>query len=192
MTAVAAFGGSLRRESFNTKLLRAAVELAPDDMDATIAEIDRLPLYNADRDECLGGGPEPAPVMAFREAIEISDGMLIVTPEYNWSVPGYIKNAIDWVSRPAFESVLAGRPTLIMGASRGAAGTGRAQLHLRQILLSTRTPVMLESLELPFAREHFDEDGRLDQETAVRVRGLMALLAEEIELAAERSLVRQR
>ncbi|HEX6460911.1 MAG TPA: NAD(P)H-dependent oxidoreductase [Thermoleophilaceae bacterium] len=188
MTRIAAFGGSLRRGAFNTSLLRAACQLAPDDAEVTLIDIAELPLYNADLDEHYGGGPEPAAATELRNALECADALLIVTPEYNWSVPGYIKNAIDWVSRPAMKSPLAGKPALIMGASGGPAGTGRAQLHLRQVLLSTRTRVLVESLELPFAAEHIDDRGRLDPDTADEVRRLMARLDEEVELTATRQL----
>ena len=188
MTRIAAFGGSLRRGAYNSSLLHAACELAPDDVEVTLVDVGTLPLYNADLDEHYGGGPEPAAVKELRDALERADGLLIVTPEYNWSVPGYIKNAIDWVSRPAMQSPLADKPALIMGASGGAAGTGRAQLQLRQVLLSTRTRVMVESLELPFAADHIDARGRLDEETSEQVQRLMALLADEIELTASRRL----
>lgn len=184
MTRIAAFGGSLRRGAFNTSLLNAACRLAPEDVEVTLVDIHELPLYNADLDEHYGGGPQPAAATELRNALERADAVLIVTPEYNWSVPGFIKNAIDWVSRPAMKSPLAGKPALIMGASGGPAGTGRAQLHLRQVLLSTRTRVLVESLELPFAAEHIDEDGQLDPDTADEVRKLMALLVEELERTA--------
>jgi chromate reductase len=184
VTRIAGFGGSLRQDALNTSLLSAACQLAPDDVEVTLVDIGRLPLYNADLDEHYGGGPEPADATELRDALDRADGVLIVTPEYNWSVPGYIKNAIDWVSRPAFKSPLAGKPALIMGASGGPAGTGRAQLHLRQVLLSTRTAVLVDSLELPFAAEHIDARGRLDQETSEQVQKLMAQLVEAAELAA--------
>ena len=153
------------------------------------ADVSSLPLYDADVDEALGGGPEPPAVREFKEAIERADGLLIVTPEYNWSLPGFIKNAIDWVSRPAFRSPLSGKPTLLMGASGGPAGTGRAQLHLRQVLLATRTPVLIPSLELGFAGEHIDEEGNLDEETEERVQRLMEDLVGEAALASQRVLV---
>jgi chromate reductase, NAD(P)H dehydrogenase (quinone) len=190
VTRIAAFGGSLRTNAYNTHLLLAAAGLAPADVEVSVFDIRSLPLYNPDQDEHYGGGPSPPAVSDLRHLLDQSDGVLIVTPEYNWSVPGYVKNAIDWVSRPAFQSPLAGKPTLIMGASGGPAGTGRAQLHLRQILLSTRTPVLLESLELPFAAQHIDEDGRLDEDTAEEVRKLMALLAEEAGRAREHGFSR--
>jgi chromate reductase len=185
-TKITAFGGSLRRGALNTALLLAAADLAPAEADVTIADIRRLPLYNPDVDEAMGGGPEPAPASAFRDLVAEADGLMIVTPEYNWSIPGFLKNAIDWVSRPAGASPLAGKPTLLMGASGGPAGTGRAQLHLRQILLSTRTPVLLESLELPFGNDHFDDEGQLDRESAERVEELMgSLVAEAARVSSE-------
>jgi chromate reductase, NAD(P)H dehydrogenase (quinone) len=189
VTRIAAFGGSLRKNAYNSHLLLAAAELAPDEVEVSVFDLRGLPLYNADQDEHYGGGPAPTAVTDLRNLLADTDGVLIVTPEYNWSVPGYLKNAIDWVSRPAYQSPLAGKPALIMGASGGPAGTGRAQLHLRQILLSTRTPVLVESLELPFAAQHIDEDGRLDADTAEEVRKLMALLAEEAVRAGERGFV---
>lgn len=189
MATVLAFGGSLRRHSFNTRLLRAAVGLAPEGMTVVQADIGALPLYNADLDEGQEGGPSPAPVWKFRQEVERADGLLIVSPEYNWSIPGFIKNAIDWVSRPPSASPLAGKPTLLMGASGGPAGTGRGQLHLRQALLSTRTAVLMPSLQLGFAAEHIGEQGDLDEDTAEQARRLMAELAVQIALAKERSAV---
>jgi chromate reductase len=129
-------------------------------------------------------------VRRFRQEVERADGLLIVSPEYNWSVPGFIKNALDWVSRPPAASPLAGKPTLLMGTSGGAAGTGRAQLQLRQALLSTRTPVLMPSLQLGFAAEHMSEHGDLDEDTAEQARRLMAELAAEIELAKDRAGLR--
>jgi chromate reductase len=166
------------------------VRLAPAEAEVTVADIHSLPLYNADLDDQYGGGPLPEPVAAAREAVGRADGLLIVTPEYNWSVPGFMKNAIDWLSRPANKSVLAGKPALLMGTSGGPAGTGRAQLHLRQVLLATRTRVLMESLELPFGPKQFDDDGRLADEAAERVRDLMAHLTVEAALEAERRLAR--
>lgn len=120
-----------------------------------------LSFYDADRDPDAGGETTVTAAVDLKRAIARSSGLLFVTPEYNWSVPGILKNAIDWASRPAGRSVLAGRPAGIIGAAPGPAGTGRAQLHLREILLSTRTPVLLRSVQVGHAGSCFDPSGRL-------------------------------
>ena len=120
--------GSLRKESSNTRLLRAAQELAPDGVTIDILDISHLPFYN---DDVRVAGYPPT-VVAMREAIRAADALLVSTPEYNYSVPGVLKNAIDWGSRPP-DQPFAGKPLGIMGASGGLGGTVRAQHHLRQI-----------------------------------------------------------
>lgn len=178
---VVALAGSLRAASVNRRLLAAAVDLAPKRMRVEVVDPGTLPLYNADLDEDVGGEASPEPVRRLKAALTAAHGLLIVSPEYNWSIPGVLKNAIDWVSRPAGRSVLAGRPTALMGASPGPAGTGRAQLHLREAFLSTGTPVLLASVQLGQAGRLFDEAGRLVDEAS---RGSVADLMSELELAA--------
>lgn len=160
---VVGFAGSLRRGSFNRALLRAATEVAPATLHITIHELDDIPLYNADVE---AAGP-PVSVTQLRDAIRDADGMLIATPEYNHGVPGVLKNAIDWLSRPPRDSALNGKVAAIMGASPGMTGTARAQSQLRQAFVFTNTYALAQP-EVLVARAHekFDADGRLvDQAT---------------------------
>src|SRR6188768_4576671 len=123
--------GSLRKGSYNSSLLRTAQTLAPGGVTIEIADISDIPPYNEDVRE--QGYPPSA--LRFREQIRAADALLFVTPEYNYSVPGVLKNAIDWASRPYGDSAWSGKPAAIMGASVGTLGTARAQYHLRQIMV---------------------------------------------------------
>jgi chromate reductase len=150
--------GSLRRASFNRGLLRAAVELAVDGIAVEAADLSAIPLYNADIEEL--GTPEP--VEELRERVRAADGLLIATPEYNYSIPGVLKNAIDWVSRPPATSALRHKPIALVGASPGGFGTVRSQLALRQVFVFTDSYVMPKpELWVSRARDHFDADGNL-------------------------------
>lgn len=122
--------GSLRAGSYNTALLRAARELTPDGMEIEIFDLSSIPMYNDD--VRLAG--YPAEVAKFRDAIRAADGLLIASPEYNRSVSGVLKNAIDWASRPP-DQPFAGKPLAIMGVSNGALGAAFANYHLRQIFV---------------------------------------------------------
>ena len=155
--------GSLREGSFNRALLRAAVELAPAELEIQIFNgLGDIPPYNADVDD--KGNPEP--VLALKNAIQEADAMLIATPEYNYSVPGLLKNAIDWASRPAGKSVLNRKPAAIMGCSQGLGGTIRAQHALRQSFVFTDTHAMLQpEIKLPSVAKLFDASGKLTDET---------------------------
>lgn len=154
--------GSLRRKSYNLALLRAATELAPPGMIIDIYDrLGELPPYNEDVREA--GRPEP--VAHITEAVRAADGILVVTPEYNYSIPGVLKNAIDWISRPPQESPLRNKPAAIMSASTGISGGMRAQLQLRQSFVFTQTPAMLRpEVIVPKAAERFDDAGRLTDE----------------------------
>lgn len=158
---VLAFAGSLRSGSFNRRLVRAAPELAPEGMTLTIFELEGIPLYN--RDVEAEGLPER--VREFHEALGASDAVLISTPEYQHGVPGVLKNAIDWASRPPGESPILHTPTAIMGATPGMWGTARAQSQLRQALVYNACP-MVNKPEVLVAKagERFDEEGRLVHE----------------------------
>lgn len=171
---VAGFAGSLRKGSFNRMLLRAAVELAPPGMTIETIELDAIPLYNGDV-EAQGNPPA---VADFKDAIGRADAILVVTPEYNYGVPGVLKNAIDWASRPPGKSVLNGKPAAIMGASPGGFGTARAQLQLRQAFLFTQTLAVLHpEVQVAKAHEKFDGEGRLTDEPTRRfVRQLLESL----------------
>lgn len=157
--------GSLRRASYNLYLLNALREVLPEGV--TLTTFDRLgdiPLYNQDVD--AQGDPEP--VTAFKQAIAAADGLVFATPEYNYSVPGVLKNAIDWASRtkPNLPSPLRGKPVGIMGAAQGMSGTMRAQHHLRQILVFTNSPMLLQpEVIIPKAQERFSPEGKLTDET---------------------------
>jgi chromate reductase, NAD(P)H dehydrogenase (quinone) len=154
--------GSLRRGSFNTATLRTAQELAPAGMTIESFDIAPIPLYNEDvRQQGF-----PASVEDLRTRIEAADGLLIVTPEYNYSIPGVLKNAIDWASRPP-EQPFDGKPIGLMGASAGVLGTGRAQYHLRQCFVFLNALVMNRpEVMIPAAQNKFDASGKLmDQAT---------------------------
>ena len=159
---VLGIAGSLRQGSFNRATLRAAQELAPEGMHIDSFDIAPIPLYNEDvRQQGF-----PAPVENFRARIKTADGLLFVTPEYNYSIPGVLKNAIDWASRPP-EQPFDGKPIGIMGASGGTHGTSRAQYHLRQCFVFLNGLVMNRpEVMIPMAQNKFDAAGKLtDQPT---------------------------
>ena len=173
---VLGFAGSLRAGSFNRSLLRAAVELQPPGMEITTFDLAPIPLYNGDV-EAKG---DPEPVAAFKAAIRQADALLIATPEYNFGIPGVLKNAIDWASRPPRGSVLQGKPAAIMGATPGMGGTGRSQMQLRQVFVFTQTHALLSpEVLVARAQEKFDASGRLtDEKTREFVGQLLQALAE--------------
>ena len=171
---VLGISGSLRKDSFNTATLRAAQELTPDGMNIRIKTLEDIPVYNED----LRAQGYPAPVQTLRSEIADADAVLIATPEYNYSIPGVLKNAIDWASRPP-EQPFDGKPIAIMGASPGRVGTARAQYHLRQCfvfmngLVLNRPEVMVAG-----ASSLFDASGRLtDEATREHVAKLLEALA---------------
>jgi chromate reductase, NAD(P)H dehydrogenase (quinone) len=162
---VLGIAGSLRGKSFNRALLRAAQELAPPDILIDVFDIANVPLYNGDDEE--KGDVEP--VSELREAIKTSDALLVVTPEYNYGIPGVLKNSIDWASRPYGQSVLTDKPAAIMGATPGTGGTARAQLQLRQSLAAIGVLVMAQpEIFVSSAHEKFDNEGRLTDETTIK------------------------
>lgn len=175
MTRILAISGSLRERSYNRALLRAARELAPDDVEIKEYDISPLPFYDGD----LEAAGEPEPVVALRAAVAEADALLIATPEYNRGTSGVLKNAIDWLSRPALASVLRWKPVAVIGASTGRGGTRRAQQQVRDALLFPGAIVLDEpEVALPVAWEHFDEDGRLvDEKTRESIRALLEGLA---------------
>lgn len=167
--------GSLRRASYNRGLIRAAIEVAPAETRVIPFELADIPLFNAD----VEAEDDPPPVAAFKRAIAAADALVIATPEYNHCVPGVLKNAIDWASRPARRSVLTDKPVAIMGASTGGGGTARAQAHLRDGLAYTNGFVLpLPEVLVGVAGEKFDDDGNLiDDATMDEVRDLLVSLA---------------
>ena len=158
---VLAISGSLRKASFNTGLLRAAREIAPDGMEINIFDIRDLPFYDGDV-EAQG---DPAPVVALKSAVRDADAVLFATPEYNWGTSGVLKNAIDWASRDRVEGSLMGKPATIIGAG-GRAGTARAQMQLLETLGETGSVVMVKpGVQIQaFAPQKFDSDGNLIDE----------------------------
>jgi chromate reductase len=165
---VLGIAGSLRVGSFNKKLLRAARELQPETMDITIYEgLGAIPPYDQDLDT---NETRPAQVTALKNMIAAANALLIVTPEYNYNVPGVLKNAIDWASRPPAETPLRNKPAAIMGASIGLSGTIRAQLALRQSFLFTQTYAVLQpEVLVQKAPEKFDVNGKVTDETTIRL-----------------------
>src|SRR6266545_3372619 len=161
-TRIAGMAGSLREGSLNKGLLRAAAELAPAGMEITIyARLGDIPPYNDD--VFVKGDPEP--VADLKTFIGSADALLISTPEYNYGIPGVLKNAIDWASRPAGKSVLNRKPAAIMGCSPGLGGTIRAQHALRQSFVFTETHAMLQpEIKLPSAAPLFDSSAKLIDE----------------------------
>jgi chromate reductase, NAD(P)H dehydrogenase (quinone) len=158
---VLGFAGSLRQSSYNRSLLRAAIELAPPELNIKTFDLLPIPVFNEDV-EAKG---DPESVQDFKKAISEADGLLIATPEYNYGVPGVLKNAIDWASRPPGKSVLAGKPAAIMGASQGTGGTIRSQLALRQSFLYLEVHTMLRpEILIATARDKFDDKGNLTDE----------------------------
>ncbi|OLC13517.1 MAG: NADPH-dependent FMN reductase [Candidatus Rokubacteria bacterium 13_1_40CM_69_27] len=165
--------GSLRKASYNKAALRAAQELLPDGATLEIFELDGIPPFNQDEDR------QPPPrVVELKARIREADAILIATPEYNYSVPGVLKNAIDWASRPFGDSAWAGKPVAIMGASPGATGTARAQYHLRQTFVYLDMyPVNKPEVMIGNAAQRFDDQGNLKDETSRKlVRELLAAL----------------
>ena len=154
--------GSLRQSSYNRGLLRAAVELAPADSKIEVFELDDLPGFNQDLEQ----SPPPR-VAEFKRKIRDADAILFVTPEYTYSVPGVLKNAIDWASRPYGDNAWNGKPAAIMGASIGGIATARAQYHLRQMMVFLNMfPVNQPEVMVANASEKFDEQGNLIDDTA--------------------------
>lgn len=177
MIEVIGISGSLRRKSYNTLLLHTAIKLAPEDMLITPASID-LPLYNEDLHE----QGDPVEVINLKAQIAKADAVLIVTPEYNYSVPGVLKNAIDWVSRPP-EQPFSGKPVAIMGASPGKFGTARAQYHLRQTFVCLNAAVLNKpEVMVGGVKGLFDENGQMtDQATREHVAKQLMALAELVD-----------
>jgi len=161
---VLGISGSLRAGSYNSALLRAAEQRLGDGIRLEIHDLSGIPLYDA----ALDGEVKPEPVRALLEAIASSQALLFATPEYNYSIPGVLKNAIDWASRPAYASVLANKPAGILSASMSAVGGARAQAHLRDVLAATLTPVYpYPDQLLPMAQNAFDAQGILQDRGAL-------------------------
>ena len=173
---IIAIAGSLRKGSINKALLNACVELAPQGMIIEPGTIEGVPLFNQD-DEANG---DPEAVARLKAAIAGAEGLLVVTPEYNAGVPGVLKNAVDWLSRPPGKSVLKGKPAGILGASPGVLGTARGQAHLRASLEFNAMPVMpTPQVFVGMAKDKFDADGALtDEKTRTFVAAYLTAFGE--------------
>jgi chromate reductase len=154
--------GSLRKQSFNTSTLRAAQALTPEDATIEVFDIAGIPIYNQDEE-----ANPPRRVTEFKKAIREADAILFVTPEYNYSIPGPLKNAIDWASRPYGDSAWNGKPVAVMSASVGIQGGIRAQYHVRQLLVALNMPAVTQpEVAIPAAHEKFDANGNLTDENS--------------------------
>jgi chromate reductase len=161
--------GSLRRQSYNRAALRAATQLAPGGATIDIFEINGIPPFSEDDEQ-----DPPAKVVELKRSIRDADAVLFVTPEYNYSIPGVLKNAIDWASRPYGDSAWVGKPAAIMGASVGTIGTARAQYHLRQVMVFLNMfPLNQPEVMIAKAHERFDAEGNLTDEKTKEFIGLL-------------------
>lgn len=181
---VLAFSGSLRKESFSTKLLNAFGERVPEDIEFRVADISKLPIYNQD-DEI----PEPDFLLALKAQIKPASGILLVTPEYNRSIPPLLKNALDWVSRPQVRpgtGPWAGKAAAIAGVSPYSLGAVSAVFHLRQVLTFLNMPAMQQpEFYLTFAADKFDQAGRLtDSVTAEHIDSFWRAFSDFIDRSA--------
>ena len=171
--SILGFAGSLRKGSYNKSLLRAAQEMVPENATLEVFDLERIPPFNQD----LENQP-PEKVKEFKAKIRTADAILIATPEYNYSIPGVLKNAIDNASRPYGDNAFDGKPAAIMGASIGMLGTARAQYHLRQSMVFLNMfPLNQPEVMVPFAQEKIDQNGRLtDQKTRDKIKELLGAL----------------
>ena len=176
MVKILGFAGSLRKDSYNRSLLRAAQAVAPSDMTVEIFDLIDVPLYNAD----VEAAGDPPAVAAFKAAIAAADGVLIATPEYNHGVAAVTKNAVDWASRPPHTAPLGGKPVGIIGASPGMVGSARGQSQLRQAFEFTNSYCMPQpEVLVSKAHEKFDAEGALtDEGTRVFLGKYMAALGD--------------
>jgi chromate reductase len=180
VTRILGISGSLRRDSHNTNLLRAAAEAAGSDVELELYDgLKQVPPYDEDDDVY----PRVASVASLNAAIAEADAVLFATPEYNASIPGQLKNAIDWVSRPVATNVLRNKPVAVVGASTGAFGAAWAQAELRKVLAALGARVLDVELPVPQAHTRFDERGLTDDE-------IRTSLAEAVEALA--TVIRER
>lgn len=173
--------GSLRKGSYNTALLRAAMGLLPDGVEMEIADISRFPLFNQELEANI-----PADILDFKGKVRQAGAILFAAPEYNYSISGVLKNAIDWGSRPYGDNSFDGKPAAIMSASVGMIGGARAQYHLRQIFVYLNLhPLNKPEVIVPLAMKKFDADGVLtDEETKAKVKEQLQALAMWVEKLA--------
>ena len=167
--------GSLRRESYNRSAMRAAAELVPPGARIEVFGLDGIPPFNEDVEQ-----RPPAEVVELKRRVRAADALLFATPEYNYSIPGVLKNAIDWASRPYGDSAWAGKPAAIMGASVAQIGTARAQYHLRQVFVFLDVHAVNQpEVMIGNADDKFDGEGRLtDARTREAIRQLLRNLVD--------------
>jgi chromate reductase len=177
---IAGLCGSLRAGSYNLMALKAAQSLAPEGVELDIVHLHDVEPYNGDVEK----QGWPPGVLALRERLEPAHGILFASPEYNYSVSGVLKNAIDWMSRPTGRGPISNKPAAIMGASTGNAGTARAQAHLRDIVYYNGMPLLASVEILLFrAQEKFDSEGNLiDEKSREKLTQMMAEFADLIRL----------
>jgi len=170
---ILAIAGSLRKGSYNKALVRAAVELAPENVTIEVFDLEGIPPFNQDN-----VNTPPTHVADFKEKIRKADALLIASPEYNYSIPGVLKNAIDWASRPFQGNPLEGKPVAIMSASTGRLGGARAQYHLRQTFVFLNMfPINRPEIILSQAADNFDANGKLtNEQTRTLVKQLIEAL----------------
>lgn len=174
MIKILGFAGSLRKDSYNRALLLAAQKLVPDGAEIEIVDIGSFPLYNEDLEASL-----PAAIADFKAKLVQADAILMVTPEYNYSISGVLKNALDWASRPYGSNSFDGKPVAIMGATSGTVGTARAQYHLRQICVFLNAYVLNKpEIMVSSVADKFKDGELVDEKTKQKVREqLVALMA---------------
>jgi chromate reductase len=167
------FAGSLRKGSYNKAILSVAVEMVPHDATLEIFGLEGIPPFNQD----LENNP-PDKIKEFKAKIRSADAILIATPEYNFSIPGVLKNAIDWASRPFGDNAFEGKPVAVMGASVGMMGSARAQYHLRQTFIFLNMyPLNRPEVMVPTANEKIDGNGKLtDEKTRRKIKELVESL----------------
>ncbi len=171
---ILSFAGSLRAGSYNKALIRAAIEVAPPNVKIEVFDLEGIPPFIQD----LENNPPPK-VAEFKDKIRDADALLIATPEYNYSIPGVLKNALDWASRPKTTTPLDGKPVALMSASTGRLGGARAQYHLRQTFVFLNMhPVNRPEVMLSSAHENVDVNGNLtNEQTKTLIRQLIEALA---------------
>jgi chromate reductase len=175
LVSILGFAGSLRKDSYNKALLRAAMELMPKDAKLEVFDLEGIPPFNQDLEDKM-----PEKVKEFKAKIKAADAILIATPEYNYSISGVLKNAIDWASRPYGDNSFKGKPVGLMSASIGILGGARAQYHLRQsFVFLDMYPLNKPEVMVAFAPQKFDRNGKLtDESTRKIIRQLLENLVD--------------
>ena len=176
---IVALIGSLRKASYNRMTFNAVRELLPEGVTIEEGEIASIPPYN---DDVLEESGHPEPVRRLREQIRAADAVLFISPEYNYSIPGVLKNAIDWVSRPVEDQPFRGKPVAIMGAAKGALGTGRMQYHLRQVFVFLEAIALVKpEVMINFEAEKFAGGRLINEPTRQQIRRQLEALQQWVE-----------